>query len=154
MKRGEVCRVAERGKRLDDGERRKDMMLAMFLIVVTMLIEDVLTLLLMVVLLKCPHATPLSMTQTMARNQPTIRTLQQLQPKHETPTVKTVAITKLAKQHSSHARMPIIALLAKRDLARQYAVGNSTSRNTVYIFLLHYNCSINSRLLCASIVAS
>ena len=130
------------------------MMLAMFLIVVIMLIEHVLTLFLIVVLVKCPHATPLSMTQTMARNRTTTKTLQQLQPKHETPTVTTVAIIKLTKQHSSHARTPIIKLLAKRDLARQYAVGNSTSRNTVYIFLLHYNCSINSRLLCTSIVAS
>ena len=98
------------------------------------LIEDVLTLFLMVVLLKCPNATPLPTTQTMTRNQPATRTLQQLQPKHEPATVTTVAITKLTKQHSSHARMPTIALLAKRDLARQYAVGKSTSRNTVYIY--------------------
>ena len=62
---------------------------------------------------------------------PTTRTLQQIQGEHELTTAMTMAIKKWTKHHS-HAGA-IIAALANNDLTRLYAVGNSTSRNTVFL---------------------
>ena len=62
---------------------------------------------------------------------PTTRTLQQIQAEHELTTAMTMTIKKLAEQHS-HAGA-IIAALANHDPTRQHAVGNSTSRNTVFL---------------------
>ena len=85
-------------------------------------------------------------TKDKKSTKPTTRTLQQ--PEREPITAMAITIIEWAKQEEhSHVGTLIIAQLANRDPTRQCAEGNS-SKNAVYIFLLHYDCSINKRLIC------
>ena len=145
------------GKRADDEEGRKDMLLAMFLIAGMVLAMVLIKYKLKHVDIvvdgadKMPtHDVPMLVTNKDKKStKPTTRSLQQLHAEHELTTAMTMAIKKWADEQHTHAGT-IVASLANRDQTRQYAVGNCALRKTVYMFLLDYDCSINSRLICAS----
>ena len=77
------------------------------------------------------------------------RTQQQLQRERKVTTAMTVAITNSPSNNTAMPGRPLRHPLTNRDLTRQYAVGNSTPRNKVCIFLLNYDSSIN-RVICTS----
>ena len=134
MKRGEVCRVAERGEtcgrwRGEEGHGVANVLDSGHGVgngvgreCVDIVVDGV---------DKLPAHVPTPDTNNGKKStKPTTRTLQQLQPELEptTATTMAMAIIKWVKQEHSHAGT-IITPLANKDPKRQYAVGNSMSRN-------------------------